>query len=354
MSFSHQIIRGIHRIKISGAKNRLFEKWTLYETEKRRVMAKIAKINNALKAFHIFFDFASTGIVFLLVVRSGYINIGVFIAYTATFFILRGSLGRLLRALNILPELISACTNAAPILENEPEYNAQKLIPKDMSGTIEVNHATFRYEKYGRTILNDISFRIEENESVGIIGLSGGGKTTLLKLLMGFYELSDGKIYYGGYDLETIDIRYLRSQMGIVLQNGMLTTGDIYTNIANKNAEKESVMQALRAVEMDEKINSLPNGLSEKIENTPLSEGEKQRLLIARAIAGKNKFLLLDEATHNLDNLSQSTILKNLSQIPATKIIIAQRLATVKYCDKIIVISDGKISAQGTYEEIIR
>ncbi|MCL2576468.1 MAG: ATP-binding cassette domain-containing protein [Defluviitaleaceae bacterium] len=354
MSFSHQIVRGIHRIKVSGAKSRLFNKWSILESKKRRVMAKITKINNALKAFHMFFDIASTGIVFLLVIFSGDINVGVFIAYTTTFFILRSSVGKLLRSLNILPELISACTNIAPILEYEPEYNSQKLIPKDMSGTIEVNHAIFRYEQYGRTILNDISFRIEEGESVGIVGLSGGGKSTLLKLLMGFYELTDGKIYYGGYDLQTIDMRYLRSQMGIVLQNGALTAGDIFSNIADNDATEETVMEALRIVDMEEKINSLPQGLATKMENCPFSEGEKQKILIAHAIVRKNKFLFMDEATHNLDNVSQNTIIKNLSKIPATKIIIAQRLATVQYCDKIIVLGEGKILKMGIYSQIIQ
>jgi ATP-binding cassette subfamily C protein len=163
---------------------------------------------------------------------------------------------------------------------------------------------------------------------------------------MGFYQPTDGKIYYGGYDLETIDMRYLRNQMGIVLQNGALITGDIFSNISDNIADEESVKEALRIVDMEEKINSLPHGLATKIENCPLSEGEKQKLLIARAIAKKNKFIFMDEATHNLDNISQNEIIKNLSKIPATKIIIAQRLDTVQYCDKIIVLGNGKMMEQ--------
>jgi ABC-type bacteriocin/lantibiotic exporter with double-glycine peptidase domain len=223
-----------------------------------------------------------------------------------------------------------------------------------MSGALEVNHATFRYGDYGRTILNDVSFRVEEGESIGIVGLSGGGKSTLLKLLMGFYDLTSGKIYYGGYNLETIDLRYLRKQMGVVLQDGKLSVGDIYGNVADNDPRVglAVVMDAIRKAGLEEMVKALPGGLHTRIENCPLSDGERQKLLIARAIVKKNKFIFLDEATSSLDNISQGMVLKNLESVPSTKIIIAQRLATVQYCNKIIVLEHGKITMQGTYDKV--
>jgi ABC-type bacteriocin/lantibiotic exporter with double-glycine peptidase domain len=173
---------------------------------------------------------------------------------------------------------------------------------------------------------------------------------------MGFYELTGGKIFYGGYDLETIDMRYLRKQMGVVLQNGRLAVGDIYSNISDNDdsISHDDVMDALCNVGLEEKINALPNGIHTTLEQSPFSEGEKQRLLIARAIVKKNKFIFLDEATSSLDNISQGIILRNIKNVPATKIIIVQKISAARYCDKIIVIEKGKIAMQGTYDQIIR
>ncbi|MDR1376094.1 MAG: ABC transporter ATP-binding protein/permease, partial [Synergistaceae bacterium] len=308
MSFSHQCVRGIHRIKVSCAEERIFNIWSVYEADKRAVKSRIKMIDAALSSFQLFFDFASTAAVYFLIAQTRDVAMGMFIAYISTFLLFQKSMRTLLGALNILPEFISVCVNVKPILDAEPEYNALKAIPKDMRGTLEVNHAVFRYGDYGRTILNGISFRVEEGESVGVVGLSGGGKSTLLKLLMGFYDLTAGKIYYGGYDLETIDLRYLRKHMGVALQNSGLLVGDIYGNISENDTgvEHAAVVDAIATVGLTDMVDALPNGLRTRLEHCDLSDGEKQRLMIARAIAKKNKFLFLDEATSSLDNISQN------------------------------------------------
>jgi len=355
-SFSHQCVRGIQRVKSSCAEERVFNIWSAYEADKRSAKSKIGTIDNALSSFQLFFDFASTAVIYLLISRLPDVGMGVFVAYIATFLIFQKSMRKLFKALGVLPELISIYTNIKPILDAEPEYSAKKLIPAEMSGTLEINHGTFRFSQYGHTIFSDISFRVEEGESAGIIGLSGGGKTTLQKALMGFYSLTGGKIYYGGYDLETLDMRYLRKKMGVVLQQGKFNIGSIYNNITDndRSVDHAAVMDAIRMVGFEDKVNSLPDGLYTNLEDCPLSDGERQRLLIARAIVKKHTFLFLDEATSSLDNISQSMILKNMNSISATKIIIAQRLETVRYCDKIIVIGNGKIVMQGPYNQIIR
>ena len=354
MSFNHQCMLGMHRVKVSCAEERIYSIWSGFEAGKYRAKSRIKMIDNGLGAFQLFFDFASTAVVYFLISRNHDVAMGVFVAYVSTFLICQKSMRKLLKVSGILPELLSIFKNVKPILKEESEYSTFKTIPSNMTGTLEVNHATFRYEKYSPDIIKDVSFRVEEGETLGIVGLSGGGKTTLLKILMGFYELTSGKIYYGGYDLETIDLRYLRKQMGVVLQNGRLIVGDIYSNVADNDpaVEPKAVMDALRMVGLDTMVAELPDGVYTKLEHHPLSDGERQRLLIARAIAKKNKFLFLDEATSNLDNISQNKILHSLRKIPATKLIIAQRLETVKFCDKIIVIQKGKIVEQGTYDQV--
>lgn len=344
-SYNHQSISGIHRIKVSCAEERIFNIWSAFEAEKRRIMRKIKQLDNAFDSFLAFFKLASAAVVYFLISFLDDVAIGAFVAYIATYLILQSSLIRLLKALDTLPELISVYRSIKQVLKEEPEYDLSKTIPKDMNGTIEVSHAVFRFEKSGKPVINDVSFHINEGECVGIIGKSGSGKTTLLKLLIGFYKLSAGKIYFGGYDLEALDLRFLRKQMGVVLQDGRLNRGDIYSIITDNNGNigYEDVMDALKRVEMDETVNALPGGVYARLADYPLSEGEKQRLMIARAIVKKCRFIFLDEAAVNLDNISLSIILKNLRDIPATKIIIAQRYATVGFCDKIIIMDDGKV-----------
>lgn len=347
-SFTHQSVQGIYRIKTSCAEERIFNIWSLFEADKRRIKNRIKLIDNALDSFRIFFQFFSSAVIFFLISISPEIHAGAFIAYISTFLILQKSVIGFLRALNALPELICAGFNVKPILDTVPEYNILKTIPKDMTGTLEVNHATFRYGDYGRTILNDISFRVEEGQSVGVIGLSGSGKSTLLKVLMGFYELTSGKIYYGGYDLETIDLRYLRKHLGVVLQDGRLSVGDIYSNVTDSDDRigYGEVMDAIRKAGLESLIEKLPEGLNTRLEHCPLSDGDRQKLLIARAIAKKSKFIFLDEATGSLDNAAQSSIMQNLKDIKATKIIIAQRIATIEHCDMIIEMDQGRITVR--------
>ena len=345
MSFIHQCTKGMLRIKASCAEERVFNAWSGMEAEKRRVRTQINRINNGLNAFQLFFDFTSTAVVYLLIANTANMAVGVFIAYLSAFLVFQKSMRKLLKELGILPELFSVCANIKPILEAEPEYSGKKIIPKDLSGTLEVNNINFRFSPYGADIIKDVSFRIEAGQSVGVVGLSGGGKTTIIKLLMGLYTLTGGKIYYGGYDLETLDMRYLRKQMGIVLQSGGLTVGDIYSNVSNNDdsVTEDAVTHALEKVGLTKKISTLPQGLHTKLEDCAFSDGERQRLLIARAIVKERTFIFFDEATQSLDAASRDSIIDMLKQINATKIIVAQQIEAVRHCDKVIVIEGGRV-----------
>jgi ATP-binding cassette subfamily C protein len=257
--------------------------------------------------------------------------------------------------LNILPELAALCRNVSPILRGEGEYNSRKIIPSDMTGLIEVNHLSFRYGDYGKLILQNLSFQVEEGKSLGLIGPSGCGKSTLLKALLGFYPLAGGKIYYGGYDLDTIELRYLRRQMGIVLQNGVIPAGAIFDILTDNDpcVPIENVVSALEKVEIAAEIEALPQGLYTPIEDCDLSDGQCQRIMIARALIKEHRFIFFDEPTSRLDNISQMRILEHIYRAKATKIIVAQRLSTVKGCDRIMILGKGTIIEQGSYEEIM-
>jgi ATP-binding cassette subfamily C protein len=353
--FNHQALNSIQRIQVSRAEERIYRVWSGFEAEKRYLLGRIKILENLNACIQLFFQTFSTAAVFFLVARKADAGIGVFIAFVATFLLLQGEMLRLLKVLNILPEVVSLCRNASPVLQGEGEYNSQKILPRDMTGALEVNHLSFRYGEFGRMVLQDISFRVEDGQSLGIIGPSGCGKSTLLKALLGFYPLAGGKIYYGGYDLETIELRYLRKRLGVVLQNGMIPLGSLYDILTDSNPHicPEQVADALEKVEMAGEVEALPQGWHTPVEECRFSDGQYQRLMIARTLIKEHPFIFFDEPTSKLDNVSQQKILDHIYQTKATKIIVAQRLATVKGCNTIMVLGKGTVINQGSYDEIM-
>lgn len=356
MSLNLQWMKGMYRIKASRSEDHVFGVWSENEAELRYLKSRIRIIDLTLEAFYAFYGIASVAIVYFMISRVTGLEVGVFIAYISTFMITQAALMNLLKAIHVVPDVIPALHSIRPILEKASEKNEKRIIPQPLDGSLEVNHVSFQYGESGRPVLRDISFRVEPGESIGILGASGCGKTTLLKLLFGFYMPANGKVYVGGYDISSVDVRYIRRQMGVVLQEARLTAGTIYENIVvdDHSLSEELVMKAIRMVGMEEDIRRLPYGLNTILEMNAvaLSQGQKQRLLIARAIVKGQKYLLFDEATSSLDNETQSMIMDNIAALSATKIIVAQRLSTIQKCDRILILSDGEIHAQGTYEEI--
>ncbi|MDR3301271.1 MAG: ATP-binding cassette domain-containing protein [Spirochaetaceae bacterium] len=354
-TFNQQIIQGIQRIKVSRAEERVFREWSKYESEKRYLKGRITKLENLNKAVHIFFFLGSPAVVFHLISQNKDVDIGVFVAFIATFMILDKAMNGLIRALDILPEALALSHNIDPILKAEGEYNPEKIIPKDMSGVLEVNHLALRFGDYGKIILKDISFKVGEGQCLGIIGASGCGKSTLMKGLLGFYPLAEGKIFYGGYDLDTIELRFLRKQLGVVLQAGSIPMGKLSDIITDNNPliTRQELMAALEKVDLLSQLKTLPLGLDTPFERYGFNNAERQRLMIARAIVQPRRFMFFDEPTSHQDYSTQHRIFEEIYKIPATKIIVAHRLATLSQCDSIIVLEQGQIVHQGSFEEIM-
>ena len=246
---------------------------------------------------------------------------------------------------------------AEPILKTEPEITSEKEVITSIRGSIELNHIAFRYEKDTPLVFEDLSLKIRAGEYVAIVGRTGCGKSTLVRLLLGFEKPEKGAIYYDGHDLNRIDPRSLRKKMGVVTQNGQLFQGDIFANITI-SAPHLTLKEAWEAAEIAgiaQDIREMPMGMNTIIsEGTGgISGGQKQRLMIARAVAPKPDILILDEATSALDNKTQKQVSEALDRLRCTRIVIAHRLSTIRNCDRILLIEDGKIAEEGTYEELI-
>ncbi|MBQ9322389.1 MAG: ATP-binding cassette domain-containing protein, partial [Eubacterium sp.] len=201
------------------------------------------------------------------------------------------------------------------------------------------------------------SLKIRSGDYIAIVGKTGCGKSTLVRLLLGFEKTDKGAIYYDGRDINSVDLRSLRKKMGVVTQNGDLFQGDIFSNITI-SAPQLTLDEAWEAAEIAgiaDDIRDMPMGMHTLISEGQggISGGQKQRLMIARAVAPKPKILIFDEATSALDNKTQKQVSEALDQLKCTRIVIAHRLSTIRHCNRILVMDGGKIIEDGTYEELI-
>ena len=225
-----------------------------------------------------------------------------------------------------------------------------------LSGALSIDHLTFAYEGSDHDVLHDVSFDVAAGENVAIVGKSGCGKSTLVRLLLGFETPKSGAIYYDDQDLSELNLPSVRSQMGVVLQNGQLMTGSIFNNIVGASAlTQDDAWAAATAAGIADDIAMMPMGMQTVISegSSNISGGQRQRILIARALINKPSILIFDEATSALDNRSQSIVTESIDRLNVTRLVIAHRLSTIRNCDRVIVMDRGRVVEQGTFDELL-
>ncbi len=232
------------------------------------------------------------------------------------------------------------------------EYNP--VLPDDKS--LQFNHLTFRYPGAGNEpVLKDIDFSIPQGKTTAIVGMSGSGKTTILKLLLRFYEAEKGEITVGGQALNSVGFKAWRSECGVVMQDGFIFSDTIARNIAvgDEYPDKQKLKHAIKVANIQDLVAGLPLGINTKIgaEGNGISQGQRQRILIARAVYKNPHYIFFDEATNALDANNEKTIMENLQQFfkGRTVIVVAHRLSTVSHADNIVVLDKGRIIEQGTH-----
>ena len=353
---SYSLITGIQKIRLAGAEKRVFARWlNLYSdsaalTYNPPTFIKInAAINTAISLF-------SNIALYYLAIENG-IDQSSYFAFTSAYGMLMGAFmamsGLALTAAQIQPTL----EMAEPFLSTEPETSQEKEIVTSISGGIELSHVSFRYSEDGPYILNDLSLKVKPGEYVAIVGRTGCGKSTLIRLLLGFEKPEKGTIYYDRKDLAEIDLPSLRKQIGTVMQDAGLFQGDIFGNITI-TAPQLTLNDAWDAAEkagIAEDIRAMPMGMHTLISEGQggISGGQRQRIMIARAIAPKPKLLIFDEATSALDNKTQKQVSESLDAMGCTRLVIAHRLSTIRHCDRILVLDGGRIIEDGTYDSLI-
>lgn len=289
-------------------------------------------------------------------------NVGQISALMTYSFMILSSLMMFSMVLVMLTMAMESSKRISEVLNTESTITDEKSLHKVVnSGEIEFKNVVFRYSEDAKeNVINDVSFKIPSGSTVGIIGATGSGKSTLVQLIPRLYNINSGEILIDNINIENIDIELLREEVGMVLQKNTLFSGTIRENLkwGNKNATDEELDLVCNIAQATEIINKMPNGYDEYIEQggANLSGGQKQRLCIARALLKKPKILIFDDSTSAVDTKTDELIRRGLkTYMPeTTKIIIAQRILSVQNADIILVIEKGKVVASGNHETLVR
>lgn len=353
---TYGLISGIQKIRLSGAEKRAFTRWIRAYTEEVRHTYGLPAVQVLSYTITMGISLVGTIVMYYFAVRSG-VTLADYYAFTTAYAMVTAAFNALSgigqQVANIRPTL----EQIKPIMEAVPEINRDKKMVTGLSGGIEMNNVSFRYRESMPWVLKDFSLKIRPGEYVAVVGKSGCGKSTLFRLLMGFETAQRGAVYYDGRDISTLDLRSLRKKIAVVMQNGKLFQGDIYSNIAISAPwlTMEEAWEAAEIADIADDIRAMPMGMHTVISEGGggISGGQKQRLLIARAVAAKPRILMFDEATSALDNITQKKVSEALDSLQCTRIVIAHRLSTIRHCDRIMVLEDGKIVEDGSYEELL-
>jgi NHLM bacteriocin system ABC transporter ATP-binding protein len=352
-----QILNGIAKLRTDGAERRVFALWSKDYARQKRLNFASRRISNLLTVFNAGYAVLISMLVYAAIAYFlPKFSAGSFITFNAAFSQFFISTIAMTSALTSALIVIPMVERVLPVLQTLPESGAAQETPGELSGAIEISHVTFRYQTDGPAILRDLSIRIEPGEFIAFVGPSGSGKSTVFRLLLGFERAETGAIYYDGRNLAGLDAGAVRRQLGVVLQNGKLMPGDIFTNIVGAAPlTLDDAWEAARMAGFEADIKAMPMGMHTIISegSATISGGQKQRLMVARAIVKRPRILLFDEATSALDNQTQAIVARSIERLNATRIVIAHRLSTVMKADRIFLIEDGQVSESGNFSELM-
>ena len=364
-----QIFAGLAKFRVHGAEEQAYNLWSKVFGETWQWNLRLRWQGNYNQIISSIQPFILTMLLYYVaiyetqptmsggkIIQSG-MGYAQFLAFSAAYSSFNATLNSLIPLVGQFFSVQPHIENLRPILDEEPETTDDKVDAEVLTGKMKVSDLTFSYGENLPDVLKNISFEVSAGENLAIVGKSGCGKSTLVRLLLGFEKPKSGAIYFDGQDLSTLSLPSVRSQMGVVLQNGQLMQGDIFTNIiGTANLTQDDAWAAAEAAGIADDIKKMPMGMQTVIGegSSNISGGQRQRILIARALAAKPAILIFDEATSALDNKSQATVTKSIEKLHVTRIVIAHRLSTIRKCDRIIVMDGGKIAESGTFDELVK
>jgi ATP-binding cassette subfamily B protein len=360
-SYEVELLGGIETLKSMGAEYRAVDRWSNLFVDSLNVSLRRGRLDALVSSLLGAFSMAAPLLILgtgATLVLDGSLGLGAMLGLSALGAGFLGPLSALVSVSMRFQVLGSYLERIEDVMQTEPEQDPAKVAraPR-LTGRIEAQGVTFRYSEAVPPAVVEVSVSVEPGQFVALVGPSGAGKSTLAKLLVGLYTPQGGRVLYDGLDLGGLDLRSVREQLGVVTQRGDLFGMSVRDNIALGHPEigMDAVVDAARRAAIHDDIVALPMGYDTILADggASLSGGQRQRLALARALVGPPAIVLLDEATSNLDSITEAAIQRSLAGLQCTRIVIAHRLSTVVDADVILVMDRGRLVEQGTHGELL-
>ena len=353
---TYSTITGIQKIKLAGAEKRMFSRWARQYAREASLEYNPPMFLKLSETISLALSLIGTLILYWIAIRNQ-VGIADYCAFNTAYGMVSGAFMSVVSIAATVADIKPTLEMARPIMEAEPETHGGKENIAELRGGIELSHVSFRYDESMPNVIDDLSLKIKSGEYLAIVGSTGCGKSTLMRLLLGFETPQKGSIFFDNKDIARIDLESLRQKIGSVMQDGKLFLGDIYSNIVITAPQltMDEAWEAAEIASIADDIRAMPMGMHTIIceGQGGISGGQRQRLMIARAVAPKPKILMFDEATSALDNITQKKVSEAIDGLKCTRIVIAHRLSTIQHADRIIYLDGGRIVEDGTYEDLI-
>ena len=353
--FLQQFFSGMNKVRSAGAEQQLVNRFMNDFSQMETAHHKAYSNEIQQQVFSSCFSMLISVIFYAL--AGGFpdanLPLPVFLAFMASFHSFKGGLLDFSASVWTLLAVKTEVNRIMPILQEKQEDTGERNDAGVLTGKVEVSHLKFRYSPDTPLVLDDVSLKADPGEFIAIAGSSGAGKSSLIRLLLGFETPNSGAIYYSDQDFANLERNSVRRQMGVIMQNSRIVPGSILENIIQgTDATNEEAWNALEMAEFADEVRKMPMNIHTIVTPSTISGGQQQRILIARALVGNPKVILMDESTSALDNISQEKIIEKLRQLAVTRIVIAHRLSTIVDADRIYVLDKGKVVQCGTYETL--
>ncbi len=354
-----QIVGGIGKLRVENAEGSAFAMWARDYREQKRAEVELGALEAHSRAFGAALPFLAGGALLFAAVAVGDRNlpVGDFLVVYTVFIAFQSAIARLGESFGTVAAMLPAFDQMRPLLAAIPESESEGEPVEYLGGDILFDRVSFRYDSDGPLVLDDVTIRARAGEFVAIAGESGAGKSTLFRLALGIDRPTAGAVYYDGRDLRHLNLKQVRRKIGAVPQSVGLHPQDLWDNLVghHEDVENEEVWRAVRIADVEDQIRGMPMGMMTMVgtSGAVLSGGESQRITIARSVIGSPRIVLFDEATNWLDNESQAKVMRNLTALTSTRIVIAHRLSTLEQADRIYVLQAGKVVQSGSFGELM-